>query len=164
MRLCGAVPDSGVCSEADDSVDVGQDCKDVECESDIVEDGQVEDQPHGLGDDQDFFEPDLIPDVDHPCVEARGDDRKPADPAEVVDFGRQQDLDSYDRQLHRDAQRAPEVHDIPQYTDQRRDRAGHPSENDVGNAHQAEHGTLGEKYGSLRLQKADCHHKRGSCQ
>ena len=54
-------------------------------------------------------------------VEARGDDRKPANPAEVVDFGRQQDLDSDGRKLHRDAERAPEIQDVPQYADQRRD-------------------------------------------
>ena len=72
--------------EAEYPVHVGQYGEDVEGETHIVLYGQVVDEPHGLGDDKDYLERSLIFDIYHPCIEASGYYRQPADPQDLPEM------------------------------------------------------------------------------
>ena len=112
------MPDLLLCLQADDPVKVGQYGENVKREGYVIPDRKIIDEPHGLGNDQNCLECGLVPDIDHPGVETSGYDRQPADPAERVDFDRQQDLYADHKQLYQDGQGTFQAKQIPDDTDQ----------------------------------------------
>ena len=152
-----------ICLQTDHPVQIGQNGEDIKGECHIVLNSQIVDEPHRLSNDQNCFELDLILDIYHPCVETRRNDRKPADPAQSVDLGRQQDLYGYNKQLYRCGQRAFQTKQIPYYTDETGYSAGHTSEDDVCSTHQAKHSALCQKNGFSGLDEANGDHECGAC-
>ena len=153
------MPDLLLCLQADDPVKVGQYGEDIKREGYVILDRKIIDEPHGLGNDQNCLECGLVPDIDHPGVETSGYDRQPADPAERVDFDRQQDLHADHKQLYRDGQGTFQAKQIPDDTDQGRNSSGQTTKDDIGDAHQSEHGTLREQNRFPCLEKTDGDHK-----
>ena len=152
-----------ICLQTDHPVQIGQNGEDIKGECHIVLNSQIVDEPHRLSNDQNCFEHGLILDIYHPCVETRRNDRKPADPAQSVDLGRQQDLYCYNKQLYRYRQRTFQTKQISYYTDQTGYRAGHTSEYDVCSAHQTKHSALCQKNGFSGPDEANGDHECGAC-